>query len=624
MCGIAGHLRRHERGDGDICERQLRVQCHRGPDAVAAWTDGPASIGQTRLSIIDLVTGDPPITTPDERICVAMNGEIYNYAALREHLLRTGHQLRTTGDTEVVAHLAETLEPVELARSLHGMFAFAVWDRARRRLVLVRDRFGKKPLHWWSDGSTFVFGSEIKGVLTHPAVPASLDERALPLYLAFGAVPTPQTFYEGIQSLPPGHVATIDEDLCVHIEPYWQPTAPGRPDGPSRLDVSFDDATTLVRSQLELAVDRRLVADVPVGAFLSGGVDSSAVVAMMARSMSEPVRTFTIGFEDADGFDERQWARMVAERYATDHTEFVVHPRAVDLVDKLVWHHDQPFGDSSAIPTYLLSELTRSHVTVALCGDGGDEVFAGYERFAAGVAADVLHRVPATLLRPATRALALAGGQRGRGARISRFASVAAGGLPDAFRTWISYIDDAHLEQLTPGGVAAARALYADRWDRTAGASTLDRLLLLNLETYLVDDLLPKVDRTSMAVGLEVRAPFLDHELFELVTRLPPRMKARGMQLKRVLKAAVADLLPEEILHRPKHGFGVPLDRWFREDLATYTMSTLGAPDARLRAHVRGEALDELLRRHAAGRENLGHAIWTLLTLELFLRSRGW
>lgn len=367
------------------------------------------------------------------------------------------------------------------------------------------------------------------------------------------------------------------------------------------------------------------MADVPLGAFLSGGIDSSAIVGLMAGAMAQPVRTFTIGFEDTEGFDERIYARQVAERFGTDHTEFVVQPSAVDLVERLVWHHDQPFGDSSAIPTYLLSELTAGHVTVALSGDGGDELFGGYERFAASLVADRYARLPA----PAQRAAAGAVGELHRlvpakSAKVQRFLRNADAGLPDALRAWISYVPDELTAQLLPCGSRWHDEDYRRIWGHTAGAHTLDRILDLNLRTYLLDDLLPKVDRMSMAHGLEVRSPFLDHQLVDFAFRLPPSTKVRGLSLKRVLKRAVADLLPEDLLNRPKHGFGVPLGRWFREDLAGYATSMLGSPDARVRAHVRPEPLDALLRAHLSGSVDRGHALWTLLTLEVFLRWRDW
>ncbi|MHB8671182.1 MAG: asparagine synthase (glutamine-hydrolyzing), partial [Acidimicrobiales bacterium] len=477
-------------------DSQLELLVHRGPDSSGVFARGRGAVGQNRLAIIDLVTGDPPITAAGGTIGVALNGEIYNYRSLRRELAAEGHHLTTQGDTEVLAHLAEGSEPPELARRAHGMFAFAIWDSVRERLVLGRDRLGKKPLYYWFGPDVLVFGSEIKAVLAHPAVPRRLDPEAIPAYLGFGYVPSPRTFFEGIYSVPPGHVLVVEADWGIRLQPYWSPPVPGR-DGSATLPLSLADAATEVRSRLSSAVARRLVSDVPLGAFLSGGVDSSAVVALMAEQSDRPVRTFTIGFEDREGYDEREYARAVAERCGTDHTEFVVAPSAVDLIDRLVWHHDQPFGDSSAIPTFLLSELTRSEVTVALCGDGGDELFAGYERFTAGRAVAGYRRLPAPLRRLMRRSVdsAVADPLGRRGAKLRRFAAAADLGLPDAFRSWISYVPDHLVAGLTGEGSAWAIEDYRRIWAESAGARPLDRLLNLNLRTYLLDDLLPKVDR---------------------------------------------------------------------------------------------------------------------------------
>jgi asparagine synthase (glutamine-hydrolysing) len=625
MCGICG-LVADEPGDVlSVVKAQLDSLHHRGPDASGSFAAQHAVISQNRLAIIDLETGDPPITNEDGSVAVVLNGEIYNFQALQDQLQRQGHELRSRGDTEVIAHLAEELPPVELARRLDGMFAFAVWDERRRRLVVGRDRLGKKPLFYWSSGGRLAFGSEIKALLVEPPVPRRLDPGAIPAYLTFGYVPTPRTFFEGIRSLPPGHVLTFEPGGDPVIERYWEPPLTLSSDG--KLDISLADAACEVRALLREAVRRRLVSDVPLGAFLSGGIDSTTVVGLMAELIDRPVQTFTIGFEDREGFDERPYARQAADRHRTDHHEHVVRPDAVELVERLVWHHDQPFGDSSAVPTFLLSEVTRGSVTVALSGDGGDELFAGYERFAGGVAANQYAAMPTPLRRAVGNTVGLLPDRalRGRAAKVRRFTQVAEHGLPDAFRSWISFIQDSDSDGLLDGrrddwGIEDYRAT----WKRSEGARPLDRLLDLNLRTYLLDDLLVKADRMSMAHGLEVRSPFLDADLLAFTTRLPPAHKARGMALKRVLKAAVKDLVPADILDRPKKGFGVPLDRWFREDLRAYVASTLGASDARVKAHLVPSAVDRLLAEHDGRARDHGHALWTLLTLEVFLRRQDW
>jgi asparagine synthase (glutamine-hydrolysing) len=627
MCGIAGALA-FGAGPAGRADEQLRCMAHRGPDADGVFERGPGWVGQTRLSIIDLAHGDPPIANETDTVGVALNGEIYNFRELRRGLRTRGHHFRTQGDTEVIAHLAEELDPVALAVALEGMFAIAVWDEPRGRLILARDRFGKKPLYVYRDGRRLVFGSEIKSVLAHPQVPRELRTQAIPDLLTFGYVPTPDTFFEGISSVPPGHVLVASTSGDVRLARYWQPRWPGADDVP-RADGAPGAQVAEVRRLLRAAVQRRLIADVPLGAFLSGGIDSSAVVGLMAELQSARVKTFTIGFEGDDGFDERPFARAVAERHGTDHTEFVVRPDAAALLERLVWHHDQPFGDSSALPTYLLSELTSGHVTVALCGDGGDELFGGYERFAAALALARYERVVPDAARSAVARLAGAArplARAGLPAKIRRALLRSDLSVPMGLLAWVSYVSAEDRRALGGSAHSSGVAAYQRVWDETRGAHPLDRLLDLNLRTYLLDDLLPKVDRMAMAHGLEVRSPFLDRELAEFAFRLPAaaRIRVRDMSLKRILKAAVADLLPEGLLDRPKKGFGVPLDRWFRGELAPLLDGLLCAPDARLAAHLSGPAVRAMADAHRRGTANHGHALWTLLTLETFLRREGW
>jgi asparagine synthase (glutamine-hydrolysing) len=563
------------------------------------------------------------MTSEQGMLGAVLNGEIYNYRQLRKGLLGAGHVLVSEGDTEVIAHLAEDLAPVELARSLDGMFAFAVWDSSRRRLVLGRDRLGKKPLYYWSDAANFVFASELKALLAHPLVPRRMDPEALSGYLTFGYVSSPRTFFEGICSVPPGCVLVLDQGRTPMLLPYWEPVVLAAGTLPQ---TSLNEAGRTVRSALSSAVERRLEADVPLGAFLSGGVDSSSVVALMSGLMNEPVNTFTIGFEDSEGFDERPYARLVAERFKTNHTEFVVKPDAASLVERLVWYHDQPFGDSSALPTYLLSELTRKHVTVALCGDGGDELFAGYERFAGAIALARFQRLP-TPIQEGVHGLAkmlppLAFGGRARS--LQRLLARKDEPLLDAYLSWISYVPTSWCKEMCPEGSTWAWQDYRSIWDATEGASLLDRFLALNIKTYLLDDLLPKVDRMAMAHALEVRSPFLDTALVELAFHLPPSTKMAHMSLKKVLKVAMEDLLPPQILHRRKHGFGLPLERWFRNELRGYLEARLMNESSRVRAHLEPNPIDRMVGEHLSGMANHSQALWALVTLEEFLRKEQW
>jgi len=620
MCGIAGVV--DANGGATDASALARMLRHRGPDSLGWFERSSGAIAQSRLSIIDLVTGDPPITNEDGSVAAVANGEIYNYRDLQAELLAAGHTLKTACDTEVLCHLHEELSPVDLARRLDGMFAFAIWDERRERLVLGRDRFGKKPLYWWHRNGRFVFGSEIKAVLADPHVSRGIAPGAIESYLAFGYVPEPATFHEGISTVPAGHVLTLDLGGEPRIERYWIPPIPGV-DGVSPIDLPFERAAAEVGRLLDDAVDRRLMSDVPLGAFLSGGIDSSAVVASMCIRSDRPVRTFTVGFDNDDGFDERPFAAEVARRYGTDHTEFVVHPDKAELIERLVWHHDQPFGDSSALPTFLLSELTSQHVTVALAGDGSDELFGGYERFAAALQMARLHVLPEGV----RRVIGAAAGKvpaslaRGRIGSVRRMLRNAPLDVVDAYREWIAYVPESWRAQLLATRSDGALDGYRRTWDESAGADLLARLLDLNLKTYLLGDLLPKVDRMSMAHGLEVRSPFLDVALADFALRLPRAHKVKGLSLKRVLKHSQRDRLPASILDRSKRGFGIPLDRWFRTDLRAFTESLLCAPSARVRAHLDPTAVRGLFDQHLSGRENNGNALWTLLTLEVFLRS---
>lgn len=616
MCGIAGVLNFGGAAEVDETQRMLGLIEHRGPDSRGVFVKGAGVVGQTRLAVIDLSTGDPPLLDESGEIGAVLNGEIYNFQDLRKRLVDSGHRFTSVGDTEVLAHLAEDFDPVMLAHELRGMFAFAIWDGRRNRLLLGRDRLGKKPLYFWQDSNRLVFGSEIKAVLAHPAVPREFAAEMLPHYLTFGAAPTPHTMYQGIRSLRPGHVLVVEGDGRVEDICYWE--RPATRSWDEQPDMTLDNAAQSLLRELGTAVEDRLAADVPVGAFLSGGIDSSLVTSLMVEHSTQRVRTFTIGFED-QAFDERDAARTVASALGTEHTEFVVRPDAASLVERLVWHYDEPFGDSAALPTFLLSELARPHVTVALCGDGGDELFGGYERFAASLALKRLQTLP----WPA-RSAVVAAARLAPSPRVRRFATSAHLDVPLALLEWVGYVPLAIRDQLLGGENRAPEECYLRVWAESAGAPFFERILDLNIATYLLDDLLPKVDRMSMAHGLEVRSPFLDDRLVEFAATIPQSAKVRGLSLKRVLRHAGKGRIPESILKRRKQGFGVPLDHWFRNDLRGLVEGSLGVPSASVRSYLRGEAVDGLLREHWSGTVDHGHVLWTLLTLELFLRRNGW
>jgi asparagine synthase (glutamine-hydrolysing) len=627
MCGIAGfaessstHAPLPLDQRRDLIHQMCDVIRHRGPDdegvLVEEGIHQSVALGMRRLSIIDLSTGHQPIHNEDRTVWIVFNGEIYNFRELRRELEAAGHHFYTSTDTEAIVHAYEQWGASAIGR-LRGMFGLAIWDARSRTLLLARDRIGIKPLHYAEVNGRLYFGSEIKSLLCAPDLPRDLDFDALDHYLSFLYTPPEGSIFRHVRKLPPGHLLTWC-DGHLTIEQYWQ----------QRVDEPFSgsdaDAVAALREVLTDAVRSHLVSDVPLGAFLSGGIDSSLVVALMAETSATRVKTFSIGF-DEPAFDELEYARLVAQYFGTDHHELVVKPDALSILDQVVTHFDEPFADPSAIPTWYVSEMARRHVTVALSGDGGDELFGGYERFAAGLAAERFARLPQPAQSAIQRGLGAlpAAALRGRAGSAQRFAGRAAQGLPWAYLAWISYVPEEWRLRLLPNPSRQGHDDYAALWERTAGASTLDRLLALNLESYLLDDLLVKADRMSMAHALEVRSPFLDTRLIELASRLAPSHKVRGLSLKRVLKRAVADLLPPEILKRPKRGFGVPLDRWFRQDLESYTSGMLGT-GARVRGHVVPEALDALLAEHASGARNHGHALWTLLTLELFLRRHDW
>jgi asparagine synthase (glutamine-hydrolysing) len=629
MCGICGVVNLDGRPvSADVLHVMLAEIAHRGPDGKGTYLDaGGASpgdpavgLGQVRLAIVDLSeNGSQPMTNEDGTLWVILNGEIYNFPALRARLAARGHPFRSSSDTEVLLHLYEERGD-DCIDELEGMFAFALWDSTRRRLLLARDRLGKKPLYVYRDGRIVAFASEIKALLRHPAVARELDPAAIAPYFLHGYVPGPATFYRGISAVLPGHRLVVSADGSVATHQYWQLSFP--PAG-SAARIGEDDAIARVRELVTAAVAKRLIADVPLGAFLSGGIDSSIVVALMSRLLPEPVRTFSIGFAGDAAFDETRYARLVAERYRTRHTEFVVEPSAVELVETLVHHHDGPVGDSSSVPTHVLSRLTREHVTVALGGDGGDELFAGYLRFRAALLSAYL---PAPVAKAgAWMAARLPDHPRHHSkVRLAQRFLRSQGSPHERLAAWQGLFHD-DLESLLrpetlPHGGVDRMAHFRPHLDRVAGWSSLSQMLYLNAVSYLPDDLLTKADRCSMASSLEVRSPFLDHVLVEYVAGLPDRLKLRRGITKYVLRRAFADLLPPEVTARPKRGFGVPLATWFRGELREYVRDHLG-PGARSADWLDGRYVARLLDEHRRGHRDHGGRLWAILTFEVWLRA---
>jgi asparagine synthase (glutamine-hydrolysing) len=551
----------------------------------------------------------------DVSVVLSYNGEVYNFRELRSELAGQGFRFRSSGDTEVVLRAYEAWGP-DCVRRLDGMFAFAVWDGRLGSLMLARDRTGKKPLYYFSQADRIAFASEIKSLLLCPWVPRRMDEQRLPEFLTFGYVPWPDTLYEGIRQLPPSSVVHFGRRGASTPQTYWSP-APRAP----RINAA--EASPRVAQLLTSATRRRMISDVPLGALLSGGIDSSLVVGLMSQAASEPIHTFSIGFPEDSSYDERAHARRVALHFGTRHTEFAVSVDAVSLLDRLLWHHDQPFADSSAIPTYVVSRLARDEVTVVLTGDGGDEVFAGYDRFRA---AAVAPRLPRVLATSALRAAALVPRSKGYYSlrrRLERYVELAHEPLLERYLSWIAVANRDLLPELLNAQFArhdtsgSIRAQY----ERLESASSLDRILFANFTTYLPDDLAVKMDRMSMANSLEARSPFLDTALVEYASRIPARQKTGLRQLKPVLRRAFGPLLPDAIWRRRKHGFGVPLGSWFQGELGTLFEDEVLAHDSRCAVFLERSAVRRLWEEHHRGDVEHGTRFWTLLTLERWLRS---
>ena len=629
MCGIAGIVHVGPGGAPPTHQEALtmadRIR-HRGPDGQSAWVapSGRCALGHARLKVIDLVTGDQPMANEDGTVHVVFNGEIYNFQELRPELERAGHRFRTESDTEVIVHGYEEWGE-RLPEHLDGMFAFAAWDEALGRLLLARDRAGKKPLFWTRTGGRFAFASETKALLALPGVEGVIDPRAFPYYIAYGYVPAPSTFFEGIEKVPPGCSLEVEagESRPASYRRYWSLDW-----APALGGISDREAVAEVRTLLRRAVERRLVADVPLGAFLSGGIDSTLVVGLMSELREGRVRTFSLGFGDDPSYDETDFARLAAKRFDTDHTEFVVQAEALERLDPLVEAYDEPFGDSSGIPTHIVSELTREHVTVALTGDGGDELFAGYPRF---LGSSLAERTPAWMLRlgdAVGRRLPHHPNFRHPLRRFSRFFGAAALPAEERMLRWIGYLAAETESFLRPeyrGMVSRHDLLESFRLplEQNAENPPLARVLALNFDTYLPEDLLVKADRCSMAHGLELRAPFLDTKLMEFAAALPDRFRVRRGRLKWLLRVAFPDLVPDEITRRAKMGFGIPLPTWLRGKWRPLFESLVLSPEARVREWMLPEPLAALWDEHQSGMADHGHALWALLTLETWLRGVG-
>jgi len=612
MCGIAGFLRLDSNPpDSDLLARMTRAIYHRGPDADGYYTDGPVALGHRRLSIIDLSGGAQPMSNEDETVWIVFNGEIFNFQALRTELEAKGHKFKTRSDTECIVHLYEDYG-TGCAERLVGQFAFAIWDARRRSLYIARDHVGIKPLFYHLDDSKLLFASEPKAILEDESVERELDPDALIDYLVCKYVPAPGTIFKSIRKLPAGHWLLL-RDGKLRIERFWD-----LPLAEPRAWKSEEDCARQLEELIRSSIKSQLMSDVPLGAFLSGGIDSSIVVGIMAGLVNRPVKTFTIGFQEEE-FSEAPFARKVAERYHTEHHELIVEPESVDLFPRIVQQFDEPFADASAIPTYYVSRLARQHVTVALSGDGGDEAFGGYVRYQWALRYGLFDFLPQSVRSPIFRAVAamLPEGRFRRASRrfamhrIPRYAQLA------------GHLDGPSLQGLLAGDLRAAamrRQEFATTCDVARRAQNVDyltQLQYIDVNTYLPDDILVKTDRMSMLNSLEVRVPLLDHRVLEFATSIPPDWRLA----KRIFKRAAGHLLPPELLHRPKMGFGVPLRYWFRGNWGDYARDLLLGQRARERGLLDPAAVRGLLERQSDERGGVTSNLYAIVVLEEWCRQ---
>jgi asparagine synthase (glutamine-hydrolysing) len=637
MCGICGAVWTdpNRAPAAESLQAMMDRLVHRGPDDAGAYRDDHAALGFRRLSIIDLAGGHQPLSNEDGTVWTVFNGEIYNYPALRRRLEAKGHTLRSAGDTEVLVHLYEDEGP-RMLRLLRGMFALAIWDAPRRTLLLARDRMGQKPLVYRHDGGRLVFASELKALMALPDadLPRRVDPMALDQYLSYGYVPHPRTILAGVSKLPPAHYA-VWHDGALAVERYWHPDWNLEHDRPVEEDVEE------LRATLGEAVREQMVADVPLGAFLSGGIDSTIVVGLMQRASGRPVKTFAIGFPEP-GYDETRYAELAAQHLGTEHQTFLVEPKAWETLPALAWQFDEPFADSSALPTWYVARETRRAVTVALTGDAGDELFGGYDRYRALALTELLHRLPdgprRVLGGTMVRVLPRSARSKTRLRKLQRLVENINEPAEARYLGWMTTFDevarlslysDAQLDVLAtaasaledPSGADPA-ALLGTAFAAAARRDRVTRALVADLLTYLPGDLLVKVDLASMAHSLECRGPFLDHRVVELAAAMPldRKLRLRSGRSKVVLKQAFADLLPPPIRTRPKMGFGVPISRWFRDELKDELQQVLLDPVCLDRGLFRPETVRHLVDEHVAGRREHSFRLWALLMLELWFR----
>jgi asparagine synthase (glutamine-hydrolysing) len=629
MCGICGFVQKAGRAKPDphLLQAMLQTIIHRGPDDEGIYVADEVALGARRLSIIDLEGGHQPLANEDGSVWIAYNGEAYNFPEVRGELAGRGHHFKTRTDTETLVHAYEEWGQ-DFLQHFRGMFAFALWDGRKKRLLLGRDRIGIKPLYYTllADG-TLVFGSELKSLMVHPRVERKLDLRALDLFLTLEYIPAPHSILQGVLKLPAGHLLQY-QDGRVDIRKYWDieekkneaEEGPGQP-------LNAEEAADRLYSLLKESVQLRLISDVPLGAFLSGGIDSSAIVGLMHELGASPLKTFSIGFEDRT-YNELAYARRIAQKFSTDHQELVIQPRALELTEKLVRQLDEPFGDFSIFPTYLVSAMARREVKVILSGDGGDEIFGGYEHYQAqALARSPAFRAAAWALRPILRRLPPSSKKKGLWNKLRRF--VQGLDMPPAARhlRWMMFLSPEQKKRLYAPGLWNAAERKKDILEEEPWASLFSRLgpfdplnaeLFLDLKTYLADDILVKVDRMSMAVSLEARVPLLDHKMVEYAFCLPGSWKLRDGTSKWIFKKTMERLLPAENIYRPKEGFSIPIKHWLRVDLRDMLLDYLTEERIVGEGLFHYPAVKHLIDSHLTGQENYSHQLWALLVFEVW------
>lgn len=640
MCGIAGGSWTDDSPplNAPTLRQMMDVLIHRGPDDSGEYRSSPgrsggASLGFRRLSIIDLAGGHQPMSNEDGTVWIVFNGEVYNYRELKPQLEKLGHRFQTASDTECIVHAYEQWGHDCVTR-LRGMFAFAIWDDRQRKLFLARDRMGQKPLVYRLANGQFTFASELKALLQVPGASRQVDPCAVADFVSLQYVPHPRTMLQGYQKLPPGHWAQFNAATGdLRVSRYWQ--APfqrassddQRSDTKASLPDTVDAWKSRLRETLQEAVRIRMRCDVPFGAFLSGGVDSTIITGLMQREANRPIKTFSIGFTEK-AFDERSYAREAAAKLGTEHHEFVVEPSAIEILPKLIWHYDEPFADSSAIPTMYLSQLTRQHVTVALTGDGGDELFAGYDRYLAVDLASRIDRLPSVVRSILTsqvwQHLPASVQQKSRLRQIKRFLAALGQSPERRYTNWISIFDDSRRPSLFSEGFSRTlgqhdpASFILDTYQRCTEPDIVQRTTCVDIETYLPCDILTKVDIASMANSLECRSPLMDHQLVELAARIPRELKLRNKKGKRILIETFADLLPPSIQTRPKMGFGVPLDHWFRTSLRGLLADTLLSQRSLQRGYFNPDSVQRLVDEHISSKWDHSARLWLLLVFELW------